>query len=183
MDPATVSIMNQITCCGYSRCNGCQCSSQSGRTYTYTYIYICGVRTSVCGTHGTQMNQQAEMRRDVRSCFIFVSSCGGERCRQHEVQVGVTVNTVWSRLEIWLWSNLEIRKWRLRGPEYFFLDEHVAWICGFGISALSIFAPRGLDLGCGLFWRTSKRTGRRLKVEWTSKCGTFLGCLLDRNFY
>ena len=73
----------------------------------------------------------------------------------------------------------------------FFLDEHVAWICGFGISALSIFAPRGLDLGCGLFWwiskgsngRTSKRTGRRLKVEWTSKCGTFLGCLLDRNFY
>ena len=120
MDPATVSIMNQITCCGYSRCNGCQCSSQSGRTYTYTYIYICGVRTSVCGTHGTQMNQQAEMRRDVRSCFIFVSSCGGERCRQHEVQVGVTVNTVWSRLEIWLWSNLEIRKWRLRGPEYFF---------------------------------------------------------------
>jgi hypothetical protein len=72
----------------------------------------------------------------------------------------------------------------------FFLDEHVAWICGFGISALSIFAPRGLDLGCGLFWwtskgsngRTSKRTGRGLKMKWTSKYGTFWGCLLGRYF-
>ena len=92
---------------------------------------------------------------------------------------------------------VEIRMWFISKFESgsfvdpnIFLDEHVAWICGFGISALSIFAPRGLDLGCGLFWwiskgsngRTSKRTGRRLKVKWTSKYGTFWGCLLGRYF-
>jgi hypothetical protein len=57
----------------------------------------------------------------------------------------VAVNTVWSRLEIWMWSELKIRKWQLRGSK-FFLDEkieHVAWICGFEIPALSIlFAPQ-----------------------------------------
>ena len=161
MDPATVSIMNQITCCGYSRCNGCQCSSQSGRTYTYTYIYICGVRTSVCGTHGTQMNQQAEMRRDVRSCFIFVSSCGGERCRQHEVQVGVTVNTVWSRLEIWLWSNLEIRKWRLRGPEYFFWMNTWFGSVALGSQLFQFFAPCFFLIGS---WHVGSSGGHRRAV-------------------
>ena len=75
--------------------------------------------------------------------WMVVVLCGESGIRTRSiVLMWVTVNTVWSRLEIWLWSNLEIRKWRLRVPEFFFLDEHVAWICGFRVSALSIFAPQ-----------------------------------------
>ena len=53
--------------------------------------------------------------------WMVVVLCGESGIRTRSiVLMWVTVNTVWSRLEIWLWSNLEIRKWRLRGPEYFF---------------------------------------------------------------
>ena len=129
--------------------------------HVYIHIYICSVRTSVCGTHGTQMNQQAETRWDVRSCFIFVSSCGGERCRQHEVQVGVTVNTVWSRLEIWLWSNLEIRKWRLRGPEYFFWMNTWFGSVALGSQLFQFFAPCFFLIGS---WHVGSSGGHRRAV-------------------
>ena len=68
----------------------------------------------------------------------------------------------------------------------FFLDEHVVWICGFRISALSIFCTVFFFdwiLACGLFWWTSKgsngwtskRTWRGLKMEWTSKMWNLFG--------
>ena len=94
--------------------------------------------------------------------WMVVVLCGESGMRTRSiVLVWVTVNTVWSRLEMWLWSNLEIRKWQLRGSRFFY-DEHVAWICGLWISALSNFLHR-ISFSIGS-WHVGSSGGHRRAV-------------------
>ena len=96
-------------------------------------------------------------------------------------------------VEIRMWFISKFESGSFVDPDFFFLDEDLnTWLgsVALGSQLFQFFAPRGLDLGCGLFWwtskgsngRTSKRTGRGLKMKWTSKYGTFWGCLLGRYF-
>jgi len=71
------------------------------------------------------------------------------------------VDTMWSRWKIRMWLTLEIRKWQLRGSR-FFLDEHVAWICGSWISALSNFLHR-ISFSIGS-WHVGSSGGNRRAV-------------------
>ena len=53
--------------------------------------------------------------------WMVVVLCGESGMRTWSiVLMWVAVNTVWSRLEMWMWFDLEIRKWRLRGSEFVF---------------------------------------------------------------
>ena len=84
--------------------------------------------------------------------WMVVVLCGESGIRTRSiVLMWVTVNTVWSRLEIWLWSNLEIRKWRLRGPEYFFWMNTWLGSVALGSQLFQFLSPTILLIGSGLW--------------------------------